>query len=144
MSVIEASKLTKSYKGSKHPALNDISLSIDSKQIFTMLGRNGAGKTTFVRICATQLMPTSGRIFVLGHDVIKHPGRIESQVGHGFRGRRAFARLQRQPVCAIPSRDVTGGLSASNLKISTDEQIRPDTSCREARRGNALPQCRPG
>jgi ABC-2 type transport system ATP-binding protein len=80
MSVIEASKLTKSYKGSKLPALNDISLSIDSKQIFTMLGRNGAGKTTFVRICATQLMPTSGRIFVLGHDVIKHPGRIRNQI----------------------------------------------------------------
>jgi ABC-2 type transport system ATP-binding protein len=80
MSVIEASELTKSYKGSKHPALNDISLSIDSKQIFTMLGRNGAGKTTFVRICATQLMPTSGRIFVLGHDIIKHPDRVRNQI----------------------------------------------------------------
>jgi ABC-2 type transport system ATP-binding protein len=80
MKVIEALGLTKSYKGSKHPALNDISLSIDSKQIFTMLGRNGAGKTTFVRICATQLMPTSGRIFVLGHDIVKYPDRIRNQI----------------------------------------------------------------
>ena len=80
MKVIEALGLTKSYKGSKHPALNDISLSIDSKQIFTMLGRNGAGKTTFVRICATQLMPTSGRILVLGHDIVKHPDRIRNQI----------------------------------------------------------------
>ena len=78
--MIEALGLTKSYKGSKYPALNDISLSIDSKQIFTMLGRNGAGKTTFVRICATQLMPTSGRIFVLGHDIVKYPDRIRNMI----------------------------------------------------------------
>jgi ABC-2 type transport system ATP-binding protein len=80
MNVIEASGLTKTYKGSKHPALNDVSLSIKSKQIFTMLGRNGAGKTTFVRICATQLMPTNGKIFVLGHDIVKHPDRVRNQI----------------------------------------------------------------
>lgn len=80
MNVIEASGLTKTYKGSKHPALNDLSLSIESKQIFTMLGRNGAGKTTFVRICATQLMPTNGKIFVLGHDIVKHPDRVRNQI----------------------------------------------------------------
>jgi ABC-2 type transport system ATP-binding protein len=80
MNVIEASGLTKTYKGSKHPALNDVSLSIESKQIFTMLGRNGAGKTTFVRICATQLMPTNGKIFVLGHDIVKHPDRVRNQI----------------------------------------------------------------
>jgi ABC-2 type transport system ATP-binding protein len=80
MKVIEALGLTKSYEGSKHPALNDISLCIDSNQIFTMLGRNGAGKTTFVRICATQLMPTSGRILVMGQDIIKYPDRIRSQI----------------------------------------------------------------
>ena len=80
MNVIEASGLTKTYKGSRHPALNDVSLSIKSKQIFTMLGRNGAGKTTFVRICATQLMPTNGKIFVLGHDIVKHPDRVRNQI----------------------------------------------------------------
>ena len=35
---------------------------VQAGKIFTLLGRNGAGKTTFVRICATQLMPTSGTI----------------------------------------------------------------------------------
>ncbi|MGA9318263.1 MAG: ABC transporter ATP-binding protein [Nitrososphaeraceae archaeon] len=80
MKVIEALGLTKSYKGSKNPALNDISLSIDSRQIFTMLGRNGAGKTTFVRICATQLMPSSGRLSVLGHDIVKYPDKVRNQI----------------------------------------------------------------
>jgi ABC-2 type transport system ATP-binding protein len=45
-----------------------------------MLGRNGAGKTTFVRICATQLMPTTGTIHVLGYDILKEPGKIRNLI----------------------------------------------------------------
>jgi ABC-2 type transport system ATP-binding protein len=80
MNVIEASGLTKTYKGSRYPALRDISLDIDSKQVLTMLGRNGAGKTTFVRICATQLLPSSGHLSVLGYDVVKSPDKIRNEI----------------------------------------------------------------
>jgi ABC-2 type transport system ATP-binding protein len=58
------------------PALDNISLKIEQGQIFTLLGRNGAGKTTFVRICATQLLPTSGTLKVLGYDVISQAENI--------------------------------------------------------------------
>jgi len=67
---IEAYNLSKIYKGTSIPALDNISLKIDQGQIFTLLGRNGAGKPTFVRICATQLLPTSGTLKVFGYDVI--------------------------------------------------------------------------
>lgn len=72
--------LSKTYKGSKIPALDKVSLTVGHRQVFTLLGRNGAGKTTFVRICATQLMPTSGKINVLGYDVITDPGRVRNLI----------------------------------------------------------------
>jgi ABC-2 type transport system ATP-binding protein len=73
---IEAYNLSKVYKGTNLPALDNITLKIDQGQIFTLLGRNGAGKTTFVRICATQLLPTSGRLKVLGYDIISQAENI--------------------------------------------------------------------
>lgn len=80
MSAIEASNVYKVYKGSKHPALNGISIGAETGTIFTLLGRNGAGKTTFVRICATQLAPTSGTIKVLGYDVMKSSGQVRELI----------------------------------------------------------------
>lgn len=76
MLAIEAYNSSKIYKGTSVPALDNISLKIDKGQIFTLLGRNGAGKTTFVRICATQLLPTSGTLKVSGYDVISQAEHI--------------------------------------------------------------------
>jgi len=69
MWAIEAVDLSKTYKGTNTPALDRISVQIEKGQIFTLLGRNGAGKTTFVRICATQLLPSSGTLSIFGYDV---------------------------------------------------------------------------
>src|SRR5947208_8048839 len=77
---IEAVSLSKTYHRSRTQALSDITLTIGRGEIFTLLGRNGAGKTTFLRIAATQLMPSKGSISVLGHDVRDEPLQIRSKI----------------------------------------------------------------
>jgi ABC-2 type transport system ATP-binding protein len=78
--IIEASALTKYYKRKKEPALDSLSLKIRGGGIFTLLGRNGAGKTTFLRIAATQLLPTSGSLSVFGLDALKHPKEVRRRI----------------------------------------------------------------
>jgi ABC-2 type transport system ATP-binding protein len=80
MIALEAVNLTKWYRHSKQPALDGLSLEIEAGQVFTLLGRNGAGKTTFLRIASTQLMPTSGKVTVLGHDVVKDARQIRLRI----------------------------------------------------------------
>jgi ABC-2 type transport system ATP-binding protein len=80
MLAISAEGVSKRYKGLSQTALDNVSLAAESGQIYTLLGRNGAGKTTFVRICATQLMPTEGRIQVLGYDIIKEADKVRKLI----------------------------------------------------------------
>jgi ABC-2 type transport system ATP-binding protein len=75
--VVEVRQLTKSY-GSVL-AVNQVSFSIEAGNIYGLLGRNGAGKTTIMRIITAQLFPTSGEVKVFG----AHPyenSRVLSQI----------------------------------------------------------------
>lgn len=56
-------------------ALAGVSLEVHRGERVALLGRNGAGKTTFLRIASTLLRPTSGRIEIFGHDADKDPDR---------------------------------------------------------------------
>jgi len=80
MVAIESFNVSKIYKNSNKKALDDISLQIEEGKISTLLGRNGAGKTTFIRICSTQMLPTSGKILVFGDDVLMSPEKIRPKI----------------------------------------------------------------
>ena len=51
-------------------ALDGVSLDIRRGEVFALLGPNGAGKTTLISLVAGTARPTSGRVEVLGHDVL--------------------------------------------------------------------------
>ena len=62
-------------------ALDGVSFEVTAGTIFGLLGRNGAGKTTAVRVLSTVLRADGGRATVLGHDVMREPARVRRQIG---------------------------------------------------------------
>jgi len=62
-------------------AVNGIDLQVNAGEIFGFLGPNGAGKSTVVRMLTTLLRPTSGKAFVAGFDVAKHPNEVRQRIG---------------------------------------------------------------
>jgi ABC-2 type transport system ATP-binding protein len=71
-------------------ALAGISFTVSRGEIFGLLGPNGAGKTTTIKILTTLLLPTQGRVEVLGVDVARHPARVRPRINVVFGGERAL------------------------------------------------------
>lgn len=77
--VVEARNISKKYGDLK--AVSGISLSIGEGELFGLLGPNGSGKTTMIKILTGQIKPLSGSVRVLGIDVIKNPVKAREMVG---------------------------------------------------------------
>jgi len=77
--VIEVKHLTKDFKDVK--AVNDLSFSVESGQVYGFLGQNGAGKSTTIRMLLTLIKPSSGDIEIFGMNLLKHRNEILRQVG---------------------------------------------------------------
>lgn len=76
---IFTSNLKKSY-GQKE-VLKGISLTVDPGTICALLGTNGAGKTTMVRILTTQIVPDAGQAAIMGNDVVRDADHIHQIIG---------------------------------------------------------------
>lgn len=63
--VLQTQKLSKAYSG--HWALQEVDLQLPKGKIIGLLGPNGSGKTTFLKLCAGLLRPTGGSIDICGH-----------------------------------------------------------------------------
>ena len=79
MSSIEINSLTKSF--GDFNAVDDITLKIESGEIFGFLGPNGAGKSTTMMILTTLLKPTSGNALVQGYDVQSQGKKVRENIG---------------------------------------------------------------
>ena len=74
-----AEGLTKTFKQTR--ALQGVDLHVRPGTVTGLLGRNGAGKTTALRILTTLLLPDSGRAEVAGFDVVREPQRVRARIG---------------------------------------------------------------
>jgi len=75
---IEIAGLTKSY--GDHAVLKGVDLNVPSGTIFALLGSNGAGKTTAVKILSTLLKADGGTAAVNGYDVAAQPAKVRESI----------------------------------------------------------------
>jgi ABC-2 type transport system ATP-binding protein len=80
---IHTEDLRKTYKSSRGdvPAVRGIDLSVGSGQFFGLLGPNGAGKSTTIGMLTTLVLPTGGRAWVAGLDVVADPVGVKHRIG---------------------------------------------------------------
>ncbi|OGO32699.1 MAG: hypothetical protein A2Z29_05005 [Chloroflexi bacterium RBG_16_56_11] len=75
-------------------ALNGLEFSVPRGIVFGLLGPNGSGKTTTIRILSTLLTPTAGQAKVLGFDVVKEAKKVRGRIGLILGGERGlYGRL---------------------------------------------------
>src|SRR5210317_98741 len=79
MSCIIINKLTKNYGSVK--AVDDITMSVKSGQVFGFLGPNGAGKSTTIKLLTTLIQPSGGSLNILGIDALKNPLKVRHKIG---------------------------------------------------------------
>lgn len=78
--MIEVKHLTKSYDG--HPALDDLSFTIEKGRVYGFLGPNGAGKSTTMNIMTGYIGADSGEVLINGFDILKEPEKAKKSVGY--------------------------------------------------------------
>jgi ABC-2 type transport system ATP-binding protein len=79
MAIIEIQDLSKQFKTVS--ALKNLSLKVERGEIFGIIGPDGAGKTTFLRILTGVLAPSSGQVNVCNIDVVRSPDLVKSKIG---------------------------------------------------------------
>jgi len=79
MHALESSQITKTY--GHLSALQGVSLDIPKGSFLTLFGRNGAGKTTFLKIAATLTRPSGGNIRIHGFNTVEDPEKARYNLG---------------------------------------------------------------
>ena len=80
MPVLEVENLSRSF--GDNLALDGLSFSVEEGEIFGLVGPDGSGKTTCLRLLCGLLEPSGGKAMVLGRDVAREPEAVKEQIGY--------------------------------------------------------------
>src|SRR5262245_33669269 len=96
--IVKDFPVKRSLKGTlRHPfhqpqrrVLDGIDLTVDQGEVLGILGTNGVGKTTLLKMAATFILPSSGKIRVGGYDVVSRPREARALAAYSFAEDRSF------------------------------------------------------
>jgi ABC-2 type transport system ATP-binding protein len=91
MAVVQVENLTRSFGPVK--ALDGLSFSVEEGEIFGLVGPDGSGKTTCLRILCGLMAPSSGSALILGRDVARDPEGIKPEVGYMAQPAKLYEEL---------------------------------------------------
>ncbi len=131
---LDVQHLAKSY--GKKQAVKDVSFQIQEGEIFGLMGMNGAGKTTILRMLATLLRPDSGDAFIAGNSIVKNPEKVRACISYlpdeagayktmtgknylQFIAGLYFKEVPRQKECVALGKEICGLGDALEQKINT-------------------------
>ena len=117
--MISVSSLTRYYGA--HPAVKDVSFSIEDKEVVGFLGLNGAGKSTTLKVLAGLLMPTAGQVRIDGVDVLDAPDSFRQRIGFLPEDPPLYREMQVAEFLSWVGQ--IKGLSKSDLKVRLPEVL---------------------
>ena len=122
--MIRFEKVTKTYAGQGHPALDQISVDVEKGEFVFLVGTSGSGKSTALRLVLRESRPTSGRVYVAGKEINRLASwkvpRLRRQIGTVFQD---FRLLQNKNV----SENVAFALQVIGKSKSEIRKLVPET-----------------
>src|SRR5579859_6275757 len=79
--MLTCENISKSFRGLKARALDNVSLDVREGEVVGLVGLNGAGKTTLIRISCAAAIPTAGKIYIDGHEIGREKDIACARVG---------------------------------------------------------------
>src|SRR6202451_77490 len=115
--MIEVSNLTKRYAG--HTAVKDISFTVERGEIAGLLGSNGAGKSTTMRILSCFMPATSGTVRVAGFDVFHQSDEVRRRIGYMPENNPLYLEMRVKEYLKFRARLKGMGWRRSRERVST-------------------------
>ncbi|MCH6258868.1 ATP-binding cassette domain-containing protein [Puniceicoccaceae bacterium K14] len=122
--MINVENVSKSFHDRKRgtiQAVDDISFESHPGEIFGLLGANGAGKTTMLRILGTLLRPTAGTATIAGHNILTAPEDVRRSIGFLSGSTAVYGRLTAREMIEYFGK--LNGIHGPHLKTRVDELI---------------------
>lgn len=120
MNAIETKDLTKRFK--ERTAVDSLSLTVEQGEIFALLGQNGAGKSTTIRMLSCLTAPTSGDAFVFGHSVVSDEQNVKKIINVSPQETAVAPKLSVRENLELTAR--LYGLDKKTAREKTEEMLR--------------------